>query len=73
MINAALLGLVGWLVPGFHVAGFWSAVGGSLVISIVSFFLGYEGSGRGPGSRRTRTIYWTPRPPPPGKGPIIDV
>ncbi len=48
VINALLLGLASWLVPGFHVAGFWSAVFGSLVISIISGILNFlvGGSGR---------------------------
>ncbi len=48
VINALLLGLASWLVPGFHVAGFWSAVFGSLVISIISGVLNFlvGGSGR---------------------------
>jgi len=37
VINALLLALAGWLVAGFHVAGFWSAVGGSLVVSATNF------------------------------------
>ena len=36
VINAAMLGLVGWLVPGFVVSGFWSALFGAIVVSIVS-------------------------------------
>lgn len=36
VINALVLYLVGQLVPGFHVAGFWSAFFGGLLISIVS-------------------------------------
>jgi putative membrane protein len=48
VINALLLGLASWLVPGFRVAGFWSAVFGSLVISIISGILNFlvGGSGR---------------------------
>jgi len=71
VINALMLELVAWLVPGFHVGGFWSAVGGSLVISVVGLVVGYHGSRRrivvtsGP-TRVTGT-------PPPGKGPIIDL
>jgi len=33
VINALLFLFVGRLVDGFHVAGFWSAVGGALVVS----------------------------------------
>ena len=36
VINAMMLGLVAWFLSGFHVAGFFSAVFGSIVVSIVS-------------------------------------
>lgn len=36
IINALLLTFVAWLVSGFAVAGFWSALIGSIFISIVS-------------------------------------
>jgi putative membrane protein len=36
VVNAAMLGLAAWLVPGFSVAGFWSALLGAVVVSIVS-------------------------------------
>ncbi|HUI05618.1 MAG TPA: phage holin family protein [Verrucomicrobiae bacterium] len=39
VINAAMLKLVSWLIPAFHVEGFWTAVGGALVISIISILL----------------------------------
>ena len=39
VINALILLLVAWLVPGFYVAGFWPAVGVSLFISLFSFLL----------------------------------
>jgi putative membrane protein len=39
VINAILFLIVGRLVDGFHVGGFWSAVGGSLVVSATSFVL----------------------------------
>ena len=42
LINALLLKATAWLVPGLHVASFWSALGGSLVVSIVSLFFGYR-------------------------------
>lgn len=74
VINALMLLLAAWLVPGFHVAGFWSAVGGSVVISLISFFLGSPD--RRGGSlvvNRVHTVSASPRRPPPGKGPIIDL
>ena len=39
VINALLFLLVGRLVDGFHVAGFWSAVGGSLVVSVTNMLV----------------------------------
>ena len=39
LINAFLLYLVGGMVKGFLVSGFWSAVGGAILISIVSGIL----------------------------------
>lgn len=74
VINAVLLMLASWLVSGFHVTGFWSAVGGSLVISIVSFFLGSpERRDESIVVGRVDTVSSIPRRPPPGKGRIIDV
>jgi putative membrane protein len=47
VVNAAMLGLVALLLPGFHIAGFWTAVGGALIVSIVSWvgswFIGSRG------------------------------
>jgi putative membrane protein len=41
IINAALLGLVGWAMrPHFTVDGFWAAFFGGIVISLVSSVLG---------------------------------
>ncbi|HLS81680.1 MAG TPA: phage holin family protein [Steroidobacter sp.] len=37
VVNAAMMGLVALLLSGFHISGFWTAVGGSLVVSIVSW------------------------------------
>ena len=37
VLNAAMLGLVALLVPGFHIAGFWTALGASLVVSLVAW------------------------------------
>jgi putative membrane protein len=39
VINGLMLWLVSVLVRGFHVSGFWSAVLGSILISIVSWIL----------------------------------
>ncbi len=39
VLNAALFSLAAWLVPGFEVAGFWSAFFGALLYSVIGFFL----------------------------------
>jgi putative membrane protein len=39
VINGLLFQLVAWMVPGFDVAGFWWAVLGALVFSIITFLL----------------------------------
>lgn len=39
VINGLLLWLVTAIVPGFHVNGFWGALAGSILISIVSGIL----------------------------------
>jgi hypothetical protein len=35
LMDAAMLGVVAWLLGGFHVQGFVPALGGSLVVSLV--------------------------------------
>ena len=63
VINALLFLFVGRLVDGFHVAGFWPAVGGALVVSITNLLL----SGFMRGARR-------PAPPkPPKRDDVIDI
>jgi putative membrane protein len=47
VINAAMLGLVALLLPGFHIAGFWTAVGGSLIVSLVSWIASWFIGSRG--------------------------
>jgi putative membrane protein len=39
VINGFLLGVVSYLVEGFQVDGFWPAVGGAVIISLVSGFM----------------------------------
>lgn len=46
-INAFLLNLVAFLVKGFFVEGFWPAVGGAILISLVSGLLNFWISERG--------------------------
>jgi putative membrane protein len=48
VINAAMFGLVASMLDGFTVAGFWSAIFGSIVVSITStlssWYIGPNGS-----------------------------
>jgi putative membrane protein len=37
VVNAAMLGLVALLLPGFKVSGFWTAVGASVIVSLTSW------------------------------------
>lgn len=39
VINALMLMMASGVISGFHIAGFWSAIFGSLVIGIVSWLL----------------------------------
>jgi putative membrane protein len=39
VLNGLCLWLVAFVVSGFHVAGFWSAVLGALVVSVVSWIV----------------------------------
>ena len=39
VINALMIMLVGWLLPGFLVGGFWSAVFAAIVVSLTSWVM----------------------------------
>ena len=47
VLNAGMLSLASWLLSAFHVAGFWSAFWGAIVVSLVrgigSWFFGPRG------------------------------
>jgi putative membrane protein len=47
VINAAMLGLVAWFLPGFHIASFWPALLGALIVGLTgwigSWFIGSKG------------------------------
>ncbi len=68
IINALLLYFVGSVVEGFHVPSFLSALGGSIIISIISMFLGANYK-----VKTARRVEPPHRDPPPGNGPIIDI
>ncbi|MCC7330458.1 MAG: phage holin family protein [Gammaproteobacteria bacterium] len=36
VVNGIMLSLVAWMLPGFDITGFWDAVWGALIVSIVS-------------------------------------
>jgi len=47
VVNAAMLGLVALLLPGFKIDTFWTAVGAAIIVSVVSWigswFIGSRG------------------------------
>jgi putative membrane protein len=47
VINAGMVALVAWMLPGMHVAGFWAAFWTAVVVSLVSivgsWFVGPKG------------------------------
>ena len=47
VINAAMLGLVALILPGFHISGFWAALFAALIVSVTgwvaSWFIGPRG------------------------------
>jgi len=60
IINALLLMMASGVISGFEVKGFWSAVFGSLIISIINGILGSwfseRGKGRGRAVRRNKGV-----------------
>jgi putative membrane protein len=47
VVNAAMVALVAWLLPGFNLAGFWPAFWTALIVSLTgwigSWFIGSKG------------------------------
>ena len=37
VLNAGMVALVAWIVPGFQVSGFWTALAAALIVSLVSW------------------------------------
>jgi len=66
LINALLFLLVGELVNGFLVDGFWSALGGSLVVSATNLIVSVV-------TRGARNDGRPPRAPKPKPDDVIDV
>jgi putative membrane protein len=46
VINAAMVGLVAWLMPGMHVTGFWPALATAIIVSLVGWVGAALGRGR---------------------------
>ena len=70
VVNALLFSFVGYLVEGFTVASFWSALGGSLVVSFTNFLLS---AFLGNPARNSTKPPPPPKKQPPGKGDVIDI
>jgi putative membrane protein len=51
VVNAICLGLTAALIPGFEIEGFWSALGGAFVVSVVSWILNGLLVGKPPSGR----------------------
>lgn len=39
LVSVLMIGIVSWLVPGFSVDGFWSAVGAAIIVFLVNWAL----------------------------------
>jgi putative membrane protein len=37
VLNAGMVALVAWVVPGFTISGFWTAVGAAIIVGVVSW------------------------------------
>ena len=37
VLNAAMVALVAWIVPGFTISSFWTAVGTSVIVGLISW------------------------------------
>ena len=37
VLNAGMVALVAWVIPGFSISGFWTAVGTAIIVGIVSW------------------------------------
>lgn len=37
IVNGISLGIAAWLVPGFHIAGLWSATWGAIIVGVTSW------------------------------------
>lgn len=72
VINALLLYFVGSILEGFHVASFWWAFGGAVIISVVSVVLNIM-TGNSKARVQVQRNVRPPKSDPGGDGPVIDV
>ena len=54
IVNGISLALAAWFVPGFHVAGLWSATGGAIIVSLTSWVASHFIGGSGKIERMQR-------------------
>ena len=76
VINTLLLLLASKIVGGFYIEGFWSALGGAVIISIVGMFISGGKpvcASAGCDFKRKEPTPLRRNPPPNGKGPVIDI
>jgi len=69
LVNSLLFLFVGEIVQGFYVSSFWSALGGSLIVSVTSMFMNLALRG----SKKRPVTPPPSRRPPTGKGDVIDI
>lgn len=56
VVNAAMLALVAWILPGFYITGFWAALFGALIVGITGWLASWfiDPRGRNPVLARGR-------------------
>lgn len=58
VINALLFQLAGYVVSGVEIASFWSALAGSIIVSLVSWIMNSAIAGGPPGDRTVIVKQW---------------
>jgi putative membrane protein len=54
VVNAGMVALVAWMLPGFHVASFWSALLGALIVGLTGWVGSWLVGARGVERYRSR-------------------
>lgn len=74
IINAFLFMLAARLVDGFHVAGFWPALWGAVIVSVTNVAMSvFLGKNRRAAQRPTMPQQQPPQPPRPKDPDVIDI